>query len=545
MTAGTQALKAAWRDFAITGIPSSGGNEPDKGEIRAALDTLALDIAAAAASTAGDGIEAIVEIVQPLVDQAETAASEAADSRDETVKYGATTGTTLSDTGLLYDASGGAVPRTGTDGRVFGMTYPSGVAGLNSYAGARVSADVRAQTGAKVRITLVVQQSATFTRNLDLALLVQTESGETPRAFDFSVVVDGDNRFVHFDYIVQGDELGFAPFLQSSASTTTASEEWFLIVGAALKFLESARVDATPGDLNVEQQINRAIASNLARISPTITVAQSGGDFTSISAALASINDASERRRYRIQIAKRTDGQRWSLSAEITWKDWVDLEGSGPDLVPISFRQANNASLTAIEQNSAFRVHHESIFRGLDIDVENARYVFHVDDPSQAGKTVFFDDCRVEHRGNAGARAYQTSIGADPNAVWASTSAVGMGTYADTTTTARGSYFKAPTQPFSFHNATSAQQGPSFVDLESNVFEATNPEPSVALQLNSQGSQQRDVCRLVGNKFIGLIAQEAPAFFGADPEWFIVGHGNVDVEFYGNAIRHQLTDFSA
>lgn len=49
MTAGTEQLKEAFRDFETSGIPATGPNEPDKAEIRAALDRLSVDIGAAQA----------------------------------------------------------------------------------------------------------------------------------------------------------------------------------------------------------------------------------------------------------------------------------------------------------------------------------------------------------------------------------------------------------------------------------------------------------------------------------------------------------------
>lgn len=70
MTAGTDKLKAAWRDFAVDGVPASGANEPAKGEIREGLDALAVDLAVAAAS--GEG--APLEQVQAVVDEGVTEA---------------------------------------------------------------------------------------------------------------------------------------------------------------------------------------------------------------------------------------------------------------------------------------------------------------------------------------------------------------------------------------------------------------------------------------------------------------------------------------
>src|SRR5690606_5743056 len=49
MSAAIDALKQAWRDYVTDGVPASGENDPDKAEIRAALDQLDLLIAAVTA----------------------------------------------------------------------------------------------------------------------------------------------------------------------------------------------------------------------------------------------------------------------------------------------------------------------------------------------------------------------------------------------------------------------------------------------------------------------------------------------------------------
>lgn len=59
MTAGTDALKRAFRLFRTEGIPATGPHEPDKPEIQAALDSLAIDIIAAGASGAPDAVRAV------------------------------------------------------------------------------------------------------------------------------------------------------------------------------------------------------------------------------------------------------------------------------------------------------------------------------------------------------------------------------------------------------------------------------------------------------------------------------------------------------
>ncbi|MFT4056299.1 MAG: hypothetical protein QM681_17480, partial [Novosphingobium sp.] len=84
MSTGTDILKSAWRDHVTPGIPATGANEPSKAEIRAGLDELAINIAAAAA---GDP-EEVEAILRPLVDEAEAWAQSPTppDSSDPTSK---------------------------------------------------------------------------------------------------------------------------------------------------------------------------------------------------------------------------------------------------------------------------------------------------------------------------------------------------------------------------------------------------------------------------------------------------------------------------
>lgn len=63
-----------------------------------------------------------------------------------------------------------------------------------------------------------------------------------------------------------------------------------------------------------------------------VTVATSGGDFTSVSAALASITDASAAKPYVIRIAPGT----YTESATLTLKAHVDIEGAGSGLTTIT-----------------------------------------------------------------------------------------------------------------------------------------------------------------------------------------------------------------
>jgi hypothetical protein len=74
---------SAWRQFVTDGVPASGANKPSKAEASALGSAIELQIAAAAAAVSGDGIAAIVAIVDPLVDRAEDAADRAEAAYEE------------------------------------------------------------------------------------------------------------------------------------------------------------------------------------------------------------------------------------------------------------------------------------------------------------------------------------------------------------------------------------------------------------------------------------------------------------------------------
>lgn len=71
MTAGTDDAKRAWRFWRTDGIPASGANEPDKTEIRAAFDSIGLDILAAGSGGDPNAVRAVIE---PIRDDALAAA---------------------------------------------------------------------------------------------------------------------------------------------------------------------------------------------------------------------------------------------------------------------------------------------------------------------------------------------------------------------------------------------------------------------------------------------------------------------------------------
>jgi hypothetical protein len=401
-----------------------------------------------------------------------------------------------------------------------------------------------ARAGQTVRLVLAFTQSATFTRTMAIAMQAGTAEGTINPAATITTKVVGNRRIVTIDYVLRGDEVKLMPYVQLNTATAVAQLETLALTDFVGTFSGSASDTLTVADEAVATAVSAAMLTTSDR--PIVTIRQTGGDFASIPAALAAINDASPRKRYRFRIKPRDDGAQWALPGEVIWKNWIDLEGDGPDHVGITYYQPDNADPALIGRDSAFRVHHDAAFRALGIRVKNSRYVFHIDSPEQSGRMIEFEDVIIEHLSNDGARAYRQANGLDPNVIWASLCAIGMGTWSEAVTRVRGSLIRSPNAPFLVHNAPAPQALPSLVDIESSTIEATQSANKIAVQILSQGSRQRDIFRLVGDRLIGSVSSTIPSSSSAlGPEWQIIGHGNKDLTIEGEAVRHLISDYLA
>jgi hypothetical protein len=92
-----------------------------------------------------------------------------------------------------------------------------------------------------------------------------------------------------------------------------------------LEVASTTRVD----NLNAEYLDGWSAASFLRPLANVITVSPSGGDFTSIQAALNSISDASPFNRYAVLVGPGT------YEGKITLKSWVSVIGASPQLTRI------------------------------------------------------------------------------------------------------------------------------------------------------------------------------------------------------------------
>jgi hypothetical protein len=143
-------------------------------------------------------------------------------------------------------------------------------------------------------------------------------SGDQPNAAVTLTVSKG-----LFNVLLGDTTLGGMTQPLTSAAFTGAERYlrvWFSSTGSGFTLLTpDRRIAAVPYALRAEKEGN------------VITVAKSGGDFTSIQAALTSITDASATNGYLIRVAPGVYSER------VTMKPYVDIEGSGEAVTKITY----------------------------------------------------------------------------------------------------------------------------------------------------------------------------------------------------------------
>ena len=155
--------------------------------------------------------------------------------------------------------SGGAVA-LGTHG----ITIPLGQTGNSSLIRPRLAVDYAANVGQVIRIAVLAETSATFTRNFtpslqvrDLALVTAT------RAADYSTSVSGTQTLHFFDYTIQGDEGEIRPSFFFSENGATGVEESFELKELKVYSFTSPVFGQTKAETN-EATLTTSITSGLS-----------------------------------------------------------------------------------------------------------------------------------------------------------------------------------------------------------------------------------------------------------------------------------------
>ncbi|WP_170828750.1 hypothetical protein, partial [Sphingobium yanoikuyae] len=336
-------------------------------------------------------------------------------------KYQSGTGNIV---GRLYEF-GQAVANGASFVGEFKISVASGQTGAGSFVRPRWEKSFADYVGAEIELKLRVTKSATFTRQLVPTFQISTAANPfVVRAAILSTTNDGQETIYAYRYTIQGDEVALNPYVWINPGQTdpTGSIETFELDGFAVEFLSNPDRFATAADANIEM-VKDEVASESRKITilrptfvDTITVKASGGDFTTISDAIAAIRDASVRRQWKIA---------WSAGALLGTPDFhippftaIVCQDRRDDAV-LSFANPNGASGATIAATSLAWIDQDGIvIDGGTWRITNGRYVFHWETNGDFPDTKqSLINVVAEHLGNAGAG----------NAGWGIASQVALG----------------------------------------------------------------------------------------------------------------------
>lgn len=352
------------------------------------------------------------------------------------------------------------------------ITVPSGQVGNVSYIRINWPFNGAAHAGKTFRFRWRLGTSETFDRALIYAFAVATnEQPYVDRTATITTQTVGSQVVVQFDYVVQGDETAIRPFamIDPAQSNATASNQTFQVAGFSAGVISTNNGILTAADENIALLRESILSQTILRppYAERITVKPSGGDFTTLSAAIAAVTDSSAAKQYLIA---------WHAGATIGTPDfhvpaWTSIICQDPrDDAVMSFANPNGASASAITNTSLMWLDEDGIvIEGGTWQITNGRYVFHWEtNGSKLDTTQRLIGLKGEHLGNAEAI----------NNEWVSFSqyACGCGVSAGQVQIVEDCDLRGPGGGFSSHSPNGGQPWavPFRILLSNSRFEATD-----------------------------------------------------------------------
>jgi len=156
--------------------------------------------------------------------------------------------------------------------------------------------------------------------------------------------------------------------------------------------------------------LNRYHNTQLPISVTTVTVAASGGDYTSVKSALAAIGTPTYRNQVRIYVRNGTyqeiqmGGKFWvTIEGESVSGAIINIDGARTDVDPVSGQRYVDM---ADGDKHGWLIAHSMTFRNLTLLSNNTKYIFHIDTTGSCF-TVDVDNCILAH-----ADSYPVGIGA-------------------------------------------------------------------------------------------------------------------------------------
>lgn len=259
-------------------------------------------------------------------------------------------------------------------------------------------------------------------------------------------------------------------------------------------------------DAEIKAYVEARTIQNIRGIySRTITVGPDGSkQYTTLTAALAANGggiDDNRRFAYYCEPADYTD-------IDIVIPSYVDIICNGP---PHSAHWkgelADSVSPASIPNHQTFWFNNTSRLIGIKVTCRNMRYPVHSDSGASAIRAMQETiDCHFEHYGNDGARAYQTSIGADPGAVWGAEHAWGMGSHSGQIQHHKNPVFISNRTAFYCHNNADFAE-PCYIHIDGGVCKTNYETSGSSVVLDTAASGRNCKIRLDGVRLDGAVSQ--------------------------------------
>lgn len=162
---------------------------------------------------------------------------------------------------------------------------------------------------------------------------------------------------------------------------------------------------------SIQNIIDKSVRSYAANVTTNhVKVASVGGDYATITLALAAITDASSTKRYTISVAPGTYSEVGSGGVGLVLKDYVDIVGPGPDFVTI---RGPEQAAGSEHLGSTIFVPANCVVSGITIEAFRTKYCVHADNAGVGLSSRVFTlaNCRLKHYGGNDGYDYDIGMG--------------------------------------------------------------------------------------------------------------------------------------
>jgi len=424
-----------------------------------------------------------------------------------------------------------------TDKRMMGFTIPNGSTGASSYIVPEwrpVSWVLAALVGATIRVAAVYTVTANFRKNkapsatmFKVRRTLLTNAGTVVGTVKRDEQI-GTKLYRDVEYVVTSDDLAFISQLQIPAGATNAGVDHSVELVSLDWYVVAWPTYSVESDGDRQRRVRDS-----QPVTDKVRTAGATGDYTDPEVATNAITDAGPLRPYRINVQAAT----YDIGDWFT-KDHVHICGAGIDRTILRKLMPANTVLATISTTEGVLHEGTGLLSGLTVIVENARYAIHDDSNGRKpDRHTVIRDVKAIHLGNAGARAYQVSIGQPANAVWANAYAHGMGVMSGCVKEFINCHFEGEHGGASYHTQLAFAR-PSLVRYIDGFAGGTMAD-AIAIGVQALGSGQQDACEISGMSLRGDIQYYPypwyPTTLAYQPsdrsEISVYGHGNAPAVF--------------